>query len=160
VTSLTDHVVLVGHGRVGTFISAKLRVANTPFIVIESNEDKLPDLQREGVPVISGNAADPEVAAAANIGAARCLLVAIPDAFESSQVVEQARSLHPSLPIIARAHSDAEKQHLAKYGASIVVLGEQEIARAMVSGIPATVPVEPRNEDPGLGEPGIASAAS
>jgi monovalent cation:H+ antiporter-2, CPA2 family len=160
VTSLTDHVVLVGHGRVGTFISAKLRAANTPFIVIESNEDKIPDLQREGVPVISGNAADPEVAAAANIGAARCLLVAIPDAFESSQVVEQARGLHPSLPIIARAHSDAEKQHLAKYGASSVVLGEQEIARAMVSGIPATVPVEPRNEGPGLGEPGIASAAS
>jgi CPA2 family monovalent cation:H+ antiporter-2 len=160
VTSLTDHVVLVGHGRVGTFISAKLRAANTPFIVIESNEDKIPDLQREGVPVISGNAADPEVAAAANIGAARCLLVAIPDAFESSQVVEQARGLHPSLPIIARAHSDAEKQHLAKYGASSVVLGEQEIARAMVSGIPTTVPVEPRNEGPGLGEPGITSAAS
>jgi CPA2 family monovalent cation:H+ antiporter-2 len=159
VTSLTDHVVLVGHGRVGTFISAKLRAANTPFIVIESNEDKIPDLQREGVPVISGNAADPEVAAAANIGAARCLLVAIPDAFESSQVVEQARGLHPSLLIIARAHSDAEKQHLARYGASSIVLGEQEIARAMVSGIPANAPVEPRDESPGLGAPGVSSSA-
>jgi CPA2 family monovalent cation:H+ antiporter-2 len=166
VTSLTDHVVLIGHGRVGGFISQKLLRSDTPLLVIESNEDKVPGLKKEGVEVITGNAADPEVAAAANIGAARCLLVAIPDAFESSQVVEQARALHPDLPIIARAHSDAEKEHLVKYGASSVVLGEQEIARSMVSGIPDH-PREPvlssveeaddiadgsRDEDPASGE--------
>lgn len=142
VTALTDHVVLVGHGRVGGFISSKLLSSNTPLLVIETNEDKVPDLRKEGVEVITGNAANPEVVAAANIGAARCLLVAIPDAFEGSQMVEQARALNPDLPIIARAHSDAEKDHLVKYGASSVVLGEQEIARAMVMGIPET-PREP-----------------
>jgi monovalent cation:H+ antiporter-2, CPA2 family len=160
VTTLTDHVVLVGHGRVGTFISNKLRAANIPFIVIETNDDKLPELRREGVPVIFGNAADPEVAAAANIKAARCLLVAIPDSFESGQVVEQARSINPSLPIIARAHSDAEGEHLSKYGASSIVLGEQEIARAMVSGIPTPSPAEVRRDDPGPGASGISPAAS
>lgn len=138
-TTLTDHVVLVGHGRVGGFISAKLIGSDAPLLVIESNEDKVPDLKKQGVEVITGNAANPEVAAAANIGAARCLLVAIPDAFEGGQVVAQARALHPDLPIIARAHSDAEKDHLLKYGASSVVLGEQEIARAMVTGIPENV---------------------
>jgi monovalent cation:H+ antiporter-2, CPA2 family len=142
VTALRDHVVLVGHGRVGSFISARLRAGNVPFLVIETNEDKVPGLRKEGVEVITGNAADPEVAAAANIGAARCLLVAIPDAFESSQVVEQARALNPNLPIIVRAHSDAETEHLRKYGASKVVLGEQEIARAMAQDIPGA-PREP-----------------
>jgi monovalent cation:H+ antiporter-2, CPA2 family len=142
VTALRDHVVLVGHGRVGSFISARLRAGNVPFLVIETNEDKVPGLRKEGVEVITGNAADPEVAAAANIGAARCLLVAIPDAFESSQVVEQARALNPDLPIIVRAHSDAETEHLRKYGASKVVLGEQEIARAMAQDIPGA-PREP-----------------
>ncbi len=142
VTALTDHVVLVGHGRVGGFISSRLLSSNTPLLVIETNEDKVPGLRKEGVEVITGNAANPEVAAAANIAAARCLLVAIPNAFEGSQVVEQARALNPTLPIIARAHSDAEKDHLVKYGASGVVLGEQEIARAMVMGIPEA-PREP-----------------
>lgn len=139
VTSLTGHVILVGHGRVGSFISEKLRATNTPLLVIETNDDKVPVLRKDGVEVISGNAADPEVAAAANIGAARCLLVAIPDAFEGSQVVEQARAINPDLPIIARAHSDAERDHLVKYGATSVVLGEQEIARAMVTGVSAMV---------------------
>ena len=70
--------------------------------------------------------------AAANLGTARCLLVAIPDAFEGGQVVEQARALNPKLTIIARAHSEAEVLHLKKHGASVVILSEHEIARAMV----------------------------
>jgi CPA2 family monovalent cation:H+ antiporter-2 len=138
--SLADHVVLVGHGRVGKFISRKLVASRTPFLVIDTEKNQVADLQREGLPVVLGNAADPEVAAAANIRAARCLLVAIPDAFESGQIVEQARGINPDLPIIVRAHSGAQEEHVVKHGATRVVMGEQEIARAMV----ATVPGSPR----------------
>ena len=79
--------------------------------------------------------ARPMLQYAANLGAARCLLVAIPDAFEGGQVVEQARAINPSLPIIARAHSEAETLHLKKHGASMVVMGEHEIAKAMLKEI-------------------------
>ena len=72
---------------------------------------------------------------AANLGAARCLLVAIPDAFEGGQVVQQARAINAELPIIARAHSEAEIEHLLKHGASLVVMGEHEIAKAMIDNI-------------------------
>ena len=74
--------------------------------------------------------------AAANLAGARCLLVAIPDAFEGGQVVEQARALNAGLPIIARAHSEAEIEHLKKHGATAVVMGEHEIAKAMIAVIP------------------------
>jgi CPA2 family monovalent cation:H+ antiporter-2 len=134
--SLADHVVLVGHGRVGKFISRKLSASGTPFLVIESEKNQVADLLKDGAEVIVGNAADPEVAAAANIGAARCLLVAIPEAFESGQVVEQARRINPDLPIIVRVHSGAQEEHVVKYGATRIVMGEQEIARAMVSAVP------------------------
>jgi CPA2 family monovalent cation:H+ antiporter-2 len=33
---------------------------------------------------------------------------------------------------VARAHSDAEAEHLAKLGADVVIIGEREIARAMI----------------------------
>ena len=85
------------------------------------------------IEALSGNAADPEILAAANLGAARCLFVAIPEAFEGGQVVEQARAINPSLPIIARAHSEAEIEHLTKHGANLVVMGEHEIAKAMIN---------------------------
>jgi CPA2 family monovalent cation:H+ antiporter-2 len=70
-----------------------------------------------------------------NLAAARCLLVAIPDAFEGGQVVAQAREINPDLPIIARAHSEVEIDHLRKHGANKVVMGEHEIAKAMVADI-------------------------
>ncbi len=131
-TALTNHVVLVGHGRVGGVISEELAEKKVPLLVIESDDERLAELKAQGVEAIAGNAADPEIIAAANLGAARCLLVAIPDAFEGGQVVEQARALNPKLTIIARAHSEAEVLHLKKHGASVVILGEHEIARAMV----------------------------
>ena len=134
-TRLTDHVVLVGHGRVGSFISAALPSA-TALLVIEDDADRVGALQGEGREAIAGNAADPDVISAANLPDARCLLVAIPDAFEGGQVVAQARERNPSLPIIARAHSEVEIEHLRKHGATKVVMGEHEIAKAMIADIP------------------------
>jgi CPA2 family monovalent cation:H+ antiporter-2 len=134
-TTLKDHVVLIGHGRVGSFISGVLRERSTPLFVIEDDDDMVDDLKAAGVEALSGNAADPDILAAANLGGARCLLVAIPDAFEGGQVVQQARALSAELPIIARAHSAAEIEHLLKHGASLVIMGEHEIAKAMIDNI-------------------------
>jgi K+:H+ antiporter len=136
---LTDHVVLVGHGRVGSFVSAALP-PQTPLLVIEDDPDRVVTLHGEGREAIAGNAADPDVIRAANLAGARCLLVAIPDAFEGGQVVAQARELNPALAIIARAHSEAEIEHLRKHGATAVVMGEHEIAKAMIAGIPTKAP--------------------
>ena len=138
-TTLKDHVVLIGHGRVGSFISSVLRQRSSPLFVIEDDDDMVADLKAKGVEALSGNAADPEVLQAANLVAAHCLLVAIPDAFEGGQVVQQARAINAALPIIARAHSEAEIEHLLKHGASLVVMGEHEIAKAMIENIASTV---------------------
>jgi CPA2 family monovalent cation:H+ antiporter-2 len=81
---------------------------------------------------IRGNAAADEVLAAANLAGAKLMFVAIPQAFEAGQIVEQARRANPHLPIIARAHFDAEVEHLLSHGASQVVMGEREIAAAML----------------------------
>ncbi len=134
-TDLKGHVVLIGHGRVGSFISRVLREKALPVFVIEDDDDLVAELRDGGIEAVSGNAADPEILNAANLAQARCLLVAIPDAFEGGQVVQQARAVNPALPIIARAHSEAEIAHLMKHGASLVVMGEHEIAKAMLAAI-------------------------
>jgi CPA2 family monovalent cation:H+ antiporter-2 len=134
-TKLNDHVVLVGHGRVGSVVSAGVRQAGLPMLLIEENEDVAHKLKEQGYETIAGNAASTEVADAANLTGARCLVVAIPDAFEGGQVVAHARAANPSLLIIARSHSDEETEHLKKHGASAVIMGEYEIAKAMLAGI-------------------------
>ena len=43
------------------------------------------------------------------------------------------------LPIIARSHSDEETEHLMKHGATKVIMGEHEIAVAMLSDVPLSI---------------------
>ena len=106
-----------------------------PYLVIENDHDAAAELRQQSIETITGNAADPEVMRSANLGAARCLLVAIPDAFEGGQAVMQAREANPDLLIIARAHSEEEVLHLKKHGATTVIMGELEIARAMIEDV-------------------------
>ena len=137
VAALDNHIVLVGHGRVGAIISAVLLNAKVPLLVVENDPGIAARLRHQGVETITGNAADSAVLDAANLGLARCLLVAISDAFEGGHVVERARRVNAALPIIARAHSDEEVAHLQRHGATTVIMGEQEIAKAMIANVQA-----------------------
>ena len=135
VSQLTGHVVLVGYGRVGSVVGRSLRQAGAPFLVIEDTPGVVERLKKEGVEVITGNAAASGMLQAANLAAARGLLVAIPDAFEGGQIVAKARAISAEIPIIARAHSEEEIAHLKHHGATSVIMGEMEIARAMIAQI-------------------------
>lgn len=148
-TALTGHFVLVGCGRVGRAIALTLRSAGADFLVIDTDDALIEKLRANGMEAIAGNAVTAEVLDAANLGAARCMMVAIADAFEGGQVVAQARAMNANLPIVARSHSDEESEHLRKHGATVIVMGEEEIGRAMAadafrqsaSGLDADAPI-------------------
>jgi CPA2 family monovalent cation:H+ antiporter-2 len=132
-TRLHDHVVLIGHGRVGRIVAGGVQTRQVPLLLIESDPGNIAKLKAVGFEAIGGNAADPAVIEAANLAGARCLIVAIPDAFESGQVVAQARARNSELPIIARSHSDEETVYLKSHGATKVIMGEEEIGLAMLA---------------------------
>ena len=156
-TSLTDHVVLIGNGRVGRYIVPHIVEAGLPLLVIDTDPASLAPLAEQGIETLAGNAVNKEVLAAANLGAARCLLVAVPDAFEGGYAVELGRKASPSLTIIARSHSEEETAHLRKHGVSEVIMGEHEIAKAMIAGIPSHP--APTRAPPAPAEHGTASGA-
>ncbi len=132
VTALNNHAVLIGYGRVGRVIGEELSRRSLPFLVVEEQAKLAAELREKGIEVVSANGALSKVLEAANLKDARWLFVAIPDAFEAGQIVSQARDANPALPIIARAHSDAEVEHLTAHGASHTIMGEREIALGML----------------------------
>lgn len=85
------------------------------------------------MPVLIGNAVLPETLKAAGVENAAKLMIAIPEGFEGGVITERAKALNPQLPVIARAHSDDEVDHLKRLGADRVVMGEREIATRMIS---------------------------
>jgi CPA2 family monovalent cation:H+ antiporter-2 len=128
---LKDHAVVIGYGRVGRLVGRGLAESGWPLLVIEDGQDAFEQARASGE-AIHGNAADDRILKAANLRDARLLLVAIPNAFEAGQIVQQARAANPALEIVARAHFDAEVEHLLQHGADSVIMGEREIARSML----------------------------
>ena len=145
-TTLTDHAVLVGYGRVGSLVGDALKEVGKPFLVIEDADKTVAKLRDDNIETIVGNAANGDVLAAANLAEARQLILAIPNAFEAGQIVVKARAANPVISILARAHSDAEVQHLQDLGADAVIMGEREIARGIVAHILSLD--EPKPEGP------------
>jgi CPA2 family monovalent cation:H+ antiporter-2 len=131
-TTLTKHTILVGFGRVGTVLAERFLRLNLPFIVIEDAEDRLNAARAAGIEVVPGNAAASDALVLAGVANARSLYVAIPNAFEAGQAIEQARKANEALMIVARAHSDEEAEYLRQLGADHVIMGEREIALGML----------------------------
>ncbi|SMH32156.1 cation:proton antiporter [Mesorhizobium australicum] len=148
-TTLTDHTILVGYGRVGSLTGRALRDAGSAVLVIEDSDKAAEKIRNDGIEVINGNAARADVLAAANPAGARRIILAIPNAFEAGPVVTRAKAANPDIRVIARAHSDAEVEHLKGLGADHVIMGEREIARGMVEqvlGTPAALAKEPDSD--------------
>ena len=148
-TGLENHGVLVGYGRVGSFVGEDLIQRGQPILVIEDRQEVVDELRSRGIEVIVANAVQTEALTAANLPAARWLVVAVQDGFEAGQIVEQARKISPEIEIIARAHSDAEADHLKSMGADTIIMGEREIADAILKHILA---VQPQSDAPPSGE--------
>jgi CPA2 family monovalent cation:H+ antiporter-2 len=151
-TALTGHAILIGYGRVGGLVGSALKHAAMPFLVIEDADKTLAKLKADSIETVAGNAANAEVFAAANPEGASRLILAIPNAFEAGQIVLRARAANPGINVIARAHSDAEVEHLKGLGADTVIMGEREIARGIVEEVLGSKP-ELRRE---TAEPSVA----
>jgi len=132
--------VLVGYGRVGSLIGKALDDARAEYSVIEDRLDLIEQLQARGIAAVAGNAISREVMEAANVAEADLLFVTVPDGFEAGRIVELARELNPKLKVYARAHSDAEVEHLKDFGADLIVSGEREIAEAMIEEATHIIP--------------------
>lgn len=133
-------VVLVGYGRVGSLIGQALDDARATYSVIEDREDLVEQLNQRGVAVVAGNAVSPETMELAGVAQADLMFVTVPNGFEAGRIVELARTLNPNVKVYARAHSDAEVEHLRSFGADLIVSGEREIADAMIEKATSVIP--------------------
>jgi CPA2 family monovalent cation:H+ antiporter-2 len=130
-TTLTGHVVLVGHGRVGSAISAALLAKGVPFVVVEEDHATVEDIRAKGIETFVGAFGERSMLDRLNLAGASCVVSAIPDAFEAGHLVEAAKAANPGVRVVARAHSSEAVTYLRNLGADIVLMGEEELAKGM-----------------------------
>jgi monovalent cation:H+ antiporter-2, CPA2 family len=128
IPQLSRHVIIVGHGRVGSVVAAALRDEEVPYVVVEQNMALARDVRAEGVPVIYGDAGWPEVLGAARPETARLLIIAIPERGNVRRIVQAAREANPDLPVIVRTHTDSEAEWLKTQAIERIVMSERRTA--------------------------------
>jgi len=99
----TGSVVIAGHGRWGGIVNRLLLGAGFKTVVLDHNSSQLDTLRTFGFKVFYGDAARPDLLAAAGIAEARMLVVAIDDPDQADAIVRHVAQTYPEVHIIARA---------------------------------------------------------
>jgi voltage-gated potassium channel len=119
--SLERHEIVCGWGRMGRTVVEELRRAHHVVVVIESNPEKVAQLQEIGVPVVHGDATKEAALRSAGIERARGLVACLADDAHNVYTVLTARSLNPGLFIVARAGEEGSESRILRAGANRVV---------------------------------------
>jgi monovalent cation:H+ antiporter-2, CPA2 family len=123
---LRDHAVVAGYGRVGSFVARLLDRLEKPFVVVEANPGRADQAKAAGFPTIYGDAVAVPVLEAAGIGAARLVVLTIPDALATRLAVERVRGLAPEADLLVRAESAEQLEDLGRLGVYEAVQPELE----------------------------------
>jgi CPA2 family monovalent cation:H+ antiporter-2 len=123
---LTDHVVVVGYGRVGEHIVTVLGHLGVSRLVVEIDGGRVAEFEQQGIPTLFGDAANSEVLTHTGLERARALVVTVPDEAAAEIIVASAHEIAPQLPVIARAATTSGVARLAQLGARDVIHPELE----------------------------------
>lgn len=140
---VTDHVIVVGYGRVGSHLARLLLERNVPVVIVEADKDRIAAARNDGLHAVRGNAVSEEVVLETGAERAKLVVLAVPSALEAGRAITRFKAVNPAITVLARAHSDGEVRHLLKHGADGAVLAERELAYSLAEMVMATPPYRP-----------------
>jgi voltage-gated potassium channel len=142
--TLSEHVILCGIGTTGWHIATELRAVGVPFVVVDSDRERLDELNEEfgdELLFVCGDATDDHVLDLAGVERARGVISALNDDKANLFVTISARALNPTARIVAKSIEPSTERKLKRAGADAVVapnyIGGVRLFSEMVS--PKTV---------------------
>ena len=130
--AVAGHVVVCGFGRVGSQVAAALETFQTPYVAIDADPDTVRTVRRRGVRCLFGDASNEHLLDSANVDRASLVVVAVPPVERAYLAVRYIRSRNPQVPILARAHTFADRDRLTSAGATEVIQPEVEAASTLI----------------------------
>lgn len=121
VRKMRDHIIVCGYGRVGTQVAAELAREGVPVVVIDTDPTAIERASAAGLSGLVGDAAEDATLREAGVERARGLVVTTNSDANNVYVTLAARSLRPSLFIVARVDRDEAAPRLRKAGADRVI---------------------------------------
>lgn len=133
---MNDHMIVAGFGRMGSEVCRMLHDNKRPFVLIDTDPERIALAESLRYVCINGDASDEPVLTNASIDSAAGLVTCLPNDAANVFVALTARGMNESLNIIARSESEAAEGRLIKAGATRVVspaaIGATKIARMLM----------------------------
>lgn len=121
IKKLSNHIVVLGYGRMGRAVVEVLRKRGIAFSVVDLDPDRCHELEEEHQPAVRGDATQEEVLQAAGTERAKTLIACLADDAHNVYSILLARQLNPEITIIARAVEDGAEERLRLAGADRVL---------------------------------------
>ena len=128
----SDHIILIGYGRLGRSVARLLKREGLQYVVIESNISTVQDARKLNEPIIYGNAAQKQILESLNIKEAASVIVAIGNSKKLYLICESVKALTNNSKTIVKVNKYEEKEALAYLNLSHVIVETEGTALAMV----------------------------
>ena len=104
--SIHDQVIVCGLGTIGYRIVLGIAARGVPVVAVELNENArfTAAVRAHGIPVVIGDARQPETLAAVGIGTARAMVAATNDDLVNIAAALHARDVRPDLRVVVRLY--------------------------------------------------------
>ncbi|HEY4744991.1 MAG TPA: potassium channel protein [Desulfuromonadaceae bacterium] len=122
IAGLENHYIVCGMSVTAKYIAEELSKTGRPFVVIDSDPEKIKLLNQSDFLNIQGNATHEAILESANVRKAAGLLTALHNDAENLLVVVTAKGLNPRIAIVAKAVDEESERKLRQVGADRVVM--------------------------------------
>lgn len=122
IEGLKQHIIVCGFGRIGQVLAAELKQNNKSFVIIDQDPERVALAESLNYWVRLGDATEEGVLQAVGIERALVLATVLRSDAANVFITLTARSLNPSLSILARGESGSTERKLLQAGADHVVL--------------------------------------
>ncbi len=121
INALRGHHIVVGIGRVGSIVAKSLADEGVPFVIIDSCEECRAAAEEAGWLFVHGDATEEQVLLEAGVDRASGLVTAVDTDADNLFISLTARTLNPSLYIVARSSSVTSEAKILRSGADRVI---------------------------------------
>ena len=116
-----EHVILCGFGRVGQNLARVLESQGHECFAVDLDPARVRSGRAAGLPVIFGDASDPELLRRAGLAQASAVVVTFADPAVALGIVRSVRAERVDVPLLVRTADDARLEELMAAGATEVV---------------------------------------
>lgn len=114
----TNHVLLIGYGRVGQTTARMLARNNIPFLVLDADIRRIEEAKGNDRKYMFGNAINPKILSISNIASARAVVIAVGGYQTACNILSAARLISADVPVYVRCDDPSKWGELTQLGAT------------------------------------------